>query len=293
MNSKSKNRLIILLQIAAFCVFLGRGWQHIVWDAPYRTLLWDEQLMKWIVENLFATPWQDYITSPQTDNAIQGFIKWIGWFYISCAFMVLLIRKWQKVAGVFMIIGSISLIILALLYCKERFFSLGQFLEYALQFLSPLFLYYFIKQEVISNRFILVLKIATALTFVCHGLYAIGYYPRPREFTEMTMIILRMEENTAVQFLLLAGIMDFIIGVGVFLPLRFSKWIIIYAVGWGFFTTIARVWANVEMDYFLSSANQFVFESIYRVPHFILPIVLLLLLTNMNIGFWKKGSKSN
>lgn len=274
----SNQTIIILLQITTVAVFLGRAWQHLAWDAPFRTLLWDEDLMKGIIENLFSTPWQEYITSPVLDERIESIIKGTGWFYIACALMALLINKWRKVAGIFMFLGSVSLLILAMLYCKERFFSLGQFFEYTLQFSSPLFLYYAVKQGNINDRLFFYMKLAIAFTFVCHGLYAVGYYPRPGYFTEMTMNILGIKEDLAVQFLLFAGLMDFVIGVGIFLPLRWSKWLLFYAIVWGFFTTIARIWAYVSFDYFLESAKQFVHESVFRVPHFMIPLVLYLLI---------------
>lgn len=273
---KTKSNLIILLQVATCCVFLGRAWQHLVWDAPFRTLLWDEGIMKGIIEQLWGMSWQDYITSPDTDESIQKLIKGIGWFYILCAIFSLFIKRWKKLAGFFMIAGSLSLVVLAALYCKERFFSVGQFLEYALQFSTPLFLYFFVKQESISPRLLFYMKLAIALTFVCHGLYAVGYYPRPGYFTEMTMNILGIEEGLAIQFLKIAGILDFIIGVGIFLPFRISKWILLYAILWGFFTTIARVWAYVELDYFTETAIQWVHESIYRAPHFLVPCFVYL-----------------
>ena len=269
-----KTKLTLILQISTVCVFLGRAWQHLIWDAPFRTLLWDEGLMKPIIENISAITWQTYITSPETDEMIQGIIQGTGWFYLLCALMAILIKRWKKVAGVFMILGSVSLILLAMLYCKERFFSVGQFFEYSLQFLSPLFLYYSVKERNISSKLIFYMKLAIAFTFVCHGLYAVGYYPRPGYFTQMVISILGIEESLAVQFLIFAGIMDFVIGIGIFLPFRYSKWIILYAVIWGFLTTIARIWAYVEVDYFVETTKQFVHESVYRVPHFLIPVVV-------------------
>lgn len=276
-NEPYKKKLILFLQIATICVFLGRAWQHFVWDAPFRTILWDEEIMKGIIESLFATSWDEYITSPVTDENTQNLIKAFGWFYLCCAFMVVMIKKWKKLAGVFMWMGAASLVLLAMLYCKEKFYSLGQFFEYALQFSAPLFLYYAVRSKLSAKRFTFYLKIAVALTFVCHGLYAIGYYPRPGYFTEMTMNILGVEEGRAIQFLKLAGILDFVIGVGIFLPNRIAKWIILYAVIWGFFTTIARVWAYVEIDYFLQTMKQWFHETIFRVPHFLLPLTLYLM----------------
>jgi hypothetical protein len=278
MNDKNFQRLILIVQIATVFLFLGRSWQHLFWDAPFRTLLWDEAWMKGIVETVFNTSWKNYITSNDIDFKIQTFIKGLGWFYLLCALMAVFIQKWKKVSGVFMILGAASLVFLAALYCKERFFSVGQFFEFSIQFSTPVLLYLMVKKGEFNERIVLFLKIIIALTFVCHGLYAINYYPRPGLFTEMTINILGISETGAEHFLKLAGVFDFIIGIGIFLPFRFSKYILIYAILWGFMTTIARVWANVYLDFFWESLHQWWFEAAYRVPHFLIPLTLFLFL---------------
>ena len=48
---------------------------------------------------------------------------------------------------------------------------------------------------------VLYLKIAIALTFSAHGLYAIGYYPQPGVFVDMLINILHFSETTAKDFL--------------------------------------------------------------------------------------------
>lgn len=277
------------MQIATAAVFFGRAWQHLVWDAPYRTLLWDEGWMKSVVES-FGVLWDDYITSPKTDQNIQRSIRGIGWFYILCGFAALFINKINRLASTVLWIGSLSLIILSLLYCKERFFSVGQFFEYSLQYSIPLFLIYAARSISFSKRFIINLKVVIALTFTCHGLYAIGYYPRPGYFIEMTMLILGLSEQTAVSFLKLAGVLDFIIGFGIFLPWKYSKWILMYTIFWGLMTTLARAWAYVEIADFVSTARQWVHESVYRVPHFIGPIVLYFIMES-KYGILLKKSK--
>ncbi len=276
MADKNFQRLLIIVQIAVVLLFLGRAWQHLFWDAPYRALLWDENWMKTIVETIFNSTWNDYITNNENDNKIQAFIKGMGWFYLICALMVILIRKLKKVAGVFMILGSVSLIFLAALYCKEKFFSIGQFFEYSIQFSTPILFYLMVKQEMFTDKILSFLKTIIALTFVCHGLYAINYYPRPGEFTEMTLVILGISETNTEYFLTTAGILDFIIGIGIFLPFRFSKYVLIYAIFWGFFTTLARLWANIYFDFFWESLHQWWYEAAYRAPHFLIPLVLFL-----------------
>ena len=127
MSDKSFQRLVLIVQIATVFLFLGRGWQHVFWDAPFRSILWDEQWMSSFVSNVFQLSWEDYITSSDIDYKIQSFIKGVGWFYFLCALMAVIAQKCKRISGVFMILGSISLIFLAALYCKEKFFSIGQF----------------------------------------------------------------------------------------------------------------------------------------------------------------------
>lgn len=276
MKENNFQKLLLVVQAAAVFLFLGRGWQHLFWDAPYRDLLWDERWMKGIIETVFGITWENYITSSVVDNNIQGFIKALGWFYFLCAFFAVFIQKWKKVSGIFMVLGSVSLVILAALYCKEKFFSIGQFFEYSIQFSTPVLLFLMVKNGGLNDKMLLFLKITIALTFVCHGLYAINYYPRPGDFIDMTLTILGISEKSAIQFLTVAGFLDFAIGIGVFLPFKYSKYFLIYAMLWGFATTFARIWANVYFDFFWDSLHQWWYEAAYRVPHFLIPLVLFL-----------------
>jgi len=280
MSEKYFQRLVLIVQIATVLLFVGRAWQHIFWDAPFRSLLWDEGWMSRIVESVLNLSWDNYITSVEIDGKIQSTIYGFGLFYLLCAFMALMIQKWKKVAGFFMILGAVSLTLLAALYCKERFFSVGQFFEYSIQFSTPILLYLMVKRNAITEKIVLFLKVIIALTFICHGLYALNYYPRPGLFVDMTLSILGVNENIAELFLTVAGVLDFVIGIGIFLPFRYSKYILIYAIFWGFATTFARLWANVYFDFFWQSLHQWWYEAAYRIPHFLIPLTLYLFLKN-------------
>ncbi len=278
MNDKKFQRLLKIVIIASVFLFAGRAWQHLFWDAPFRALLWDESWMKGIVETLLKTNWEDYITDNKFDYKIQAAIRGFGWFYLICALLVLLALRLKKISEVFMFLGSLSLILLAGLYCKERFFSVGQFFEYSIQFSTPLILLMMVRNQRITPKMIYFLKIIIALTFICHGLYAVNYYPRPGRFMDMTINILGISESSAEYFLTIVGYLDFVIGIGVFLSFRYSKYILIYAIIWGFLTTFARIWANVYFEYFLETLHQWWYEAAYRVPHFLIPLVLYLIL---------------
>ena len=235
-----------------------------------------------IVAWLFGLDWQSYISSAQVENVIQYGIKGIGVFYLSCAFMALFIKRAPKLGRYWLGLGAISLAILALLYCKERFFSIGQFFEYSLQFGSPLLLIYLTINSIISNKLLRLIKIAIALTFTAHGLYALGFYPRPVHFMEMTMNILGVEEERAIQFLNIAGILDFVISIGMFLPWRWAKYCLAYAVLWGTGTTAARIWAYFDWEWLDYVLVQWLHESVMRFPHFLVPLAVLIFLSKID-----------
>ncbi|HMQ45915.1 MAG TPA: hypothetical protein PKA00_00605 [Saprospiraceae bacterium] len=265
-----------VLQVAAIAVFLGRAWQHLFLDAPFRTLFWEERWMKWPVENLLGMSWRTYVTSPQTDQFITNWVVATGVLYFLSALACLFVKHWGRVAAVLIWAGAINLMLLAALYCKENFFFTGQFFEYSLQFSAPIiFLSYVRKNGHFSSRAIFWIKLLTALTFTCHGLYAVGFYPRPGQFVVMTMNILHVDEHFAARFLLLAGYMDFVISFLLFFPRRWAIAAALYATFWGFLTTVARVWAFFHWEYWENSLRLWLHESLYRFPHFLIPMFLV------------------
>lgn len=266
-----------IVQIATVAVFLGRAWQHWRWDAPFRTLLWDENWMSGLVQTFLGMDWASYSSSPVVDATIQNGIQLMGVYYFLAAIAALFIRKFPAFLKWIVIVGGVCLVLLAGLYCKEKFFNLGQFFEYSLQFGSPFLLVYLLKQPIVSDRLFLLIKFGIALTFTCHGLYAVNFYPRPGLFTEMTMNILQVNDQMAIRFLNTAGIMDFIISIGIFLPRQLGKYSLLYAVLWGLATTLARVWAHFDVEWLDYVLVQWLHESVMRFPHFLIPLGVLLL----------------
>lgn len=275
-------RLFLILQIATVCVFLGRAWQHLYWDAPFRTLLWDEGWMKGIIEGLFNMPWQEYVRSPVVDQGIQTSVRITGIFYLLCAGVAIFINQLKRWAYPILYLGAFALLFLAFLECKERFFFLAQFLEYALQFSAPVFLVLMHKQQRTSPQLILWMKVMAALTFVSHGLFAIGYYPRPGYFVEMVMNIMNVSQETAVQVLNLAGILDFVVSVLIFFPRKMAMPALAYMVFWGFGTTIARVWGYFHPEIIVDILNQWFYQSVFRAPHFLIPLFVFLYYRKQN-----------
>jgi len=265
----------LLLQVAAVCVFAGRAWQHLRFDAPYRTLLWDERWMKSIVA-AFGKDWSDYVTSPVVDASIDAFTRGMGWFFVLCALCAAGIHRLGRPASWIVTAGGVSLVFLAFLFTKEKFFFAGEFFEFALQCGTPFFLVWLNRKGEPTHSFIRWLKIATALTFICHGLYATGFYPRPGSYIEMTMKILHFDEKQSVAFLNVVGTLDFLLSACIFLPWRNPVLIALaYAVFWGTATSIARTWAYFNPEFWGNSLTQWLHETVLRAPHALGPLVLL------------------
>ncbi len=271
---RPSDRLLFLLQLATVCVFAGRAWQHLFFDAPSRELLWDAGFMQGIIEGFTSLTWQEYVTHPKGDVWIQRFIFGCGIFLATCSVVAACIRWLHRFFRLFLWIGAAYLFVLALLYLKEYFFHAGQFFEYALQFSSPAFFWFALKKEGVTNRLALWMKLAVALTFICHGLYALGYYPRPGVFMSMTMHVLGLDEQATILFLRVAGILDFVVGIGIFLPEKWVKPVLIYAAAWGLATALARTLGNFFWQFAAESLHQHVFETVYRLPHFFVPLAL-------------------
>jgi len=287
-NSKTINpRLISILRIAAFLVFLGRAYQHLVWDAPYRAILWDEALLKGIVENISNLTWNEYVTSLGVDNGIGIITKIIGVFYLLCAIAALKVKTTMKKVGKFFLIGgSFGLFILAILYCKEKFFHVGQFFEYMIQFISPIVLYLVLFTEVEFKKIRLIALIAIAFTFSCHGLYAIGYYPRPGSFVDMTLNTLPITEPTAHLMLKIAGILDFVVAIAIFIP-KISYPALVYAFIWGGLTALARLAGHFHVEFLWNTFSQWTWEVLIRIPHALLPLFVLIA-DRPEVSFLKK-----
>ena len=267
-GDKSQQSLLRLIWISSLFIMLGRGWQHLFFDVPYRAILWDQDWMESIVL-FFGWTWDSYITSLAVDHSISLLIQCIGIFYIF-AFVITL--AWRKIAhwvrqitwaGVW-----ITLIILAFLYSKEKFYSLGQFFEYSLQFGTPFLLWTAFRQKGLPVTFILLVKIFIALTFVSHGLYAIGYYPRPGYFVQMSIHFFKFSESTANLFLWWAGMLDFLAAILIFLPKPIMKIGLIYCVIWGFATAAARLGANLYESMWTEAIFYYTPEFLFRTCHF-------------------------
>lgn len=277
-----KPKTILLIQLLTFSVFLGRAYQFIFFDIPFRSLFWDERLMTPIVQR-FGLSWNDYITNLKIAQNQELIIQIIGIFLLFFAIAALFSHYHKKWLNRLFISGSVILFGLSLLYWKEHFYYIGQLIEYAIQCSTPIFLVLFLKYQAIDKipkLFIFSLKLVIALTFIGHGLYAFGVYPIPGNFVQMCLDVFLLDDFQAKVFLKTAGILDFLAVALLFIP-KTAKIGIWYCIIWGFLTAFARIVANFDFNIPFISLHQWLWETVVRLPHGGLPLFLLNLNRNL------------
>ena len=247
-NELKLSKSFTLLKISVILIFLGRAWQFIFWDAPFRTFFWNESLLKPFVETIIGVDWQTYANSPKLDVFINSSVLAFGILYLLSAIAVILHSKIERIANYIIIFGGIGLLLLAFLLMSDRFYQFSQFFEYSIQFSIP-FIFVFYHKICIQKHLVLILKLLIAAVFIAHGLYAVGYYPIPGYFLGMVIDILGFTEQGALNFLLVVGILDFIGSILIFVP-KLTRYALIYLAIWGFLTSFARLVAGFSFDFF-------------------------------------------
>lgn len=286
--------LVILLKISAFFVFIGRAWQHFRWEPPYRSVLWDQSLMEGIINKVFGLTWLEYTHSEAIEQATSAGIFYMGVVYVLFAVASLIISNKaglvNKIAKAFVLTGALNLVLLAFLFSKDLFLDAGQFFEYAIQIGSPALLWLHFSRFS-KQRMKLYMKIAIALTFICHGLYAMGYYPTPGMWVDMVINTFSVSDQKAIEFLKIAGYLDIVFGLLLFVP-GVLKPTLAYLVFWGFITTAARIYTNLYLGSISLILEHFLHEVLIRIPHFLMPILLLGMVWKNKTGFVESLKKT-
>lgn len=271
-----RTREILALQFLVCCLFLGRAYQGIFFDLPLRAFFWDESLLSGIVTTLTGDSWHRYVTNQSVDS--NGMVNTIGWslgiFWLLCAVLVVLFKQQRAWMRWVFYIASGSLACLALLYWKEKFMAVGQLFEYASQVSAPVILVYVVLNGANSPRFRLALKAVVATTFVCHGLYAVGYYPQPGLWIQWCTDTFHLSTDGEAQtFLKVMGILDFVAAALLFFRPTFAP-AVWYCIIWGFMTALARVWSNFYLEFPWNSLHHWSYQTLVRLVHGGLPLLL-------------------
>ena len=176
-------------------------------------------------------------------------------------------------------LGLILLFILGICMVKDRNYDFLQLFEMSIQLSAPFLLWKNIRIDSNNKKLINGLKIAIGLTFIPHGLLAMGFPYRPGHFIDMTIIILGVNETQATQFLFVVGFLDVLCALLLFIP-KLSKYALWYMIIWGFATAFARLVSGFNIDFISSSIHSSAYLTVYRLAHGIIPLIVLLLESN-------------
>lgn len=274
-NKLSKKGEFFWLKIAAMAVLLGRAYQHFFFRPPYTELFWDEGLMKPLLSFL-GQDWDAFLSGD-----FATIFQYSSGFILLLGLLLLLFPKKQitRFRYVLFLCGLV-LSFVALALFKGNFYRLGQLFEYSAQVGCVFLLFYWLgSSNPKKSRFLLATRIIVALTFLCHGLYALGYYPVPYTFSMMVWETFPfLSESDTKLFLFIFGLMDVIAILFILYPrwrrlYRIALW---YCFVWGSITAMARIVGTYYSEMPLESIHAGLYEVVYRLPHAVLPLYLIL-----------------
>jgi hypothetical protein len=179
-----------------------------------------------------------------------------------------------------LLLASVLLFALAVEVFVHKDYQIHNLIEHALQYGTPALLAILIWKGK-AQAFTWTARILIALTFVGHGVYALGVMIESTNFMPMTGAILGTNAHNSELFLMAAGILDMVLaaavlsGVGV-------KLIIWYAILWGLITAVARLYyfgyLGMEKGTWLKGAT----EMGYRLCHGLVPLAYWIHLRQRN-----------
>lgn len=261
------------LRIGNFFCFAGWAWGHLYWEPSYASILWSEASFEWFQQ--FGYSWEEFTGTGANDGLIQKCIQWIGWICVANAVLSFTARRNSWIQLCLLTSGSLFMLAIAVAKYIRSGFELPMLIEQGGQILSPILLVMALSIGVRNRITTMTAIIAVMMTFGGHGLYAVGLWPTPATFVGMTRVVIGWDYDSSKLFLLVAGVLDFIVCFGVLIPfLRRSS--ALYAMIWGIVTAAARPVAGMSWELNYWGADQFLHESAYRSPHFFIPLFLYL-----------------
>jgi hypothetical protein len=245
--------------------------------------LWDEKFFSPIARRL-GWSWSEWVSSPQVTQYIDNWTLALGIGLLLGALGAVLPSKYTRTSCYLLLLGGGLCLLHALLTTQANFGRVGHFIELSLQWMSPFLLIYLSWSRHRAARFSFFTKLAIALTFIGHGLYAWGFYPVPGDFQQMMLNGFGLNNAQALLFLKLAGFLDFLAAGLLFFPYgKLQKIGLLYIIIWGFLTAAARIWTHLELN---SAADIFLYwlpEFGVRTVHFLVPLALYYWVKEKNI----------
>ena len=268
----------LLLAVAAVATFGGHAYEYLCFDSPLRVLLWDEGLLSGGLARLAGVAWADYLADARAPALVAGVTVATGLLWaaaaVACACSLRSPSRWTRVT---VAAGWGALLIHAALVTRDHFSHLAQLLEFGIQLAAPPLLLVASVRGIgaeASGRLRRGGLVAVAVTFAAHGLYAVGVYPVPGHFVDLTLAILGGGEAAARTFLLVVGALDLLL-----LPLLLARatraYALAYATAWGLLTAAARAVAGFDADFPAATLHRHLFATVFRLGHGLLPLALL------------------
>jgi hypothetical protein len=271
-------RLIWTLRIGACACFAGWAWQHLRWSVPYDAVLWSPDYAGWLAR-AFNVPWETYVAEAITDRRILLGGRIVGVLYLALAVMAATAKRSSLMQLTCLGIGSGLLALAAFCNYVNAGHAMATLVEYAGQILAPAVLILALRRGVRDRWTIGFAVFAFCATFIGHGIYAVGLAPTPGHFYGMVNAILGLGENPTDVFLKIAGVLDFVVCLGLLVPLM-RRCCLAYAALWGLLTALARPVAGMPLAASGWGMDQFLHEAVLRAPHTTLPLFLLLVLSH-------------
>ncbi len=253
---------ITTLKLCVSITLIARGWLTWRWDSPIRGIVWKEDWWGNIVDD-----WSEFATT--SDPAISQGLMILGLLMIAGSVIPWLppTLRWSRwlllpLAGLLAIDSAARWI--------DTDFELGMMIEHSLQMVAPIALFLAVSYPDRIRTWTGMVMVATAFTFTGHGLYALGFHSVPLGYQTMTIKILSVSRENALLFLKIAGWLDIVAALCLFIP-PLRKIALGYIILWGGATALARIVANGTPDPWL-------FETAVRTSHWVLPLLLAIIL---------------
>ena len=265
------------LAVCTALIFLGRGYDYLRHGAPLRVLFWDESLLGAPVERVLGRSWASVVDDQRFGDGLTLAILASAVLLLLAGAAALARLRWRHRALTGLVAaGWLTCLAYVALDTRDHFGHLAHFLEHAVQLGVPLLLLLGYSGRLRDGaRLRRSLEGLVAVTFAAHGLYALGVYPVPGHFVDMTILSLGVSESVARQLLLLAGAADLLAAIALFWPPS-RRYALGYMVAWGLATACARVVVAFIPEAPLAGLDQGLPLTIFRLPHGLLPLGLLL-----------------
>jgi hypothetical protein len=166
---------------------------------------------------------------------------------------------------------SAILTVLALHVMMIKHWQIQNFVEHALQYATPALAGLYLLYGKTSALVNCTARVLIALTFIGHGVYAIGVDISSTNFVPMVTSILNTDVQTAQQLLTIAAVLDFVFAASMLtgIGLRVMIW---YGVGWGLLTALARWYYFGVLGLENGTIFKAMVETGFRMCHGLVPL---------------------